>query len=702
MYRLVILLTLIFISFSNSAHSELLRGMGILDMTERNGEAHRANVYSVEYIAQTAGVAYVVTASLDEVLKYSIVIAAAQIKQSSFTDLEEEKILSYTHAGGVFIATNIKEDKLNSLFGVSAYTPLKTRYQIHWDTDLDDPALYWIDDPLEQTISLGNKNKGEIFTTYSYTPSTALVLATFDDDEAAILSHHYGQGYAYAIGFEFKQLILRNQINGDFNAHRSYSNGFEPTSDVIVLFIRGLYLKHTDNAVWKHTSPFDSTATVIVTHDVDSRTGYETIMSFADREYLRGIKATYNLSVNDFGDQRSSAYYKESYIPNIKYLMAQGHVIANHSYGHFPDFGAADTFPKGIQGVQAKDYKPYYENGVTTGGTVYGEVEVAHQLLFRDLGVEPRIWRSGHLLYPRDLPAILEENGYQYSSTWSANDVLSNFPFYLHANHKFQGELLNVIEIPMTLSDVFKGDSISEKNYPEKVAIWHDVTQRNAANNAPTVLLIHPNRDWKVTAEEHYLDGLSSDIYIAEMGEFGDYWRDREHLTYNVEVTAGQMIITLPTTALPANKRLSLIVESAGLEKIIVQNTKGQEQAVSITDFNPALNLKLVQLRKTEQAAQCAHYDSKNGTLHLPCVQSMMGTVSADFSLRPINQAIGFDLNLDSLQTEELTPNQSCAAYINQALRLNCVKIDAGEPIWAELIQAPNLLWFELSRYGFH
>ena len=69
--------------------------------------------------------------------------------------------------------------------------------------------------------------------------------------------------------FSLKNLIVTNQQNLDYNAHRFYSNGFEPTSDAVMLFVKGIYLAHAPRALWLHTSPYNSKTSLMITHDID-------------------------------------------------------------------------------------------------------------------------------------------------------------------------------------------------------------------------------------------------------------------------------------------------------------------------------------------------------------------------------------------------------------------------------------------------
>src|SRR5690606_8110482 len=157
------------------------------------------------------------------------------------------------------------------------------------------------------------------------------------------------------------------------------------------------------------------------------------------------------------------------------------HVLGSHSVGHFPDFADETLFPLGNLGNDADNYTPYYSSGSTSGGSVLGELEVSKNLLENDHNVEIRSFRPGHLAYNDSLALALEMLDYQFSSSVSATSVLTSFPFYAVKVRTFDGVESSVLEIPMTISDVF--DDISAENYSEKVDIWLDATLKYNSNH---------------------------------------------------------------------------------------------------------------------------------------------------------------------------------------------------------------------------
>ncbi len=112
----------------------------------------------------------------------------------------------------------------------------------------------------------------------------------------------------------------------------------------------------------------------------------------------------------------------------------------------------------------------------------------------------------------------------------------------------------------MTISDVWS-PSISATNYPEKVAIWNSVTQKNDANNAPTVLLIHPNRRFKVTAEEMYLNSLPPSALVLPMDEFGEFWQERD--TMDFYTTSSNNVLNVYLNTNEPDERISFIIDNA-------------------------------------------------------------------------------------------------------------------------------------------
>ena len=300
---------LIGLTYPNLSAQNLQKSIAVLDLTARNSESNDARLFSVEHMAKVTGIPFIKTDDISVATNYGMILTSLLIKNNTFSDEERIELESYVEEGGLLVAPRIEEEDFFPLFGISASESSNSRLAIHWDTSLMDASLKYINQPEERTLSLGRDTYDEIFKTVGYTTSTANTLASFPDGTAAVIKNNLGEGEAVSIGLSWKEVILRNQLNRDFEAHRVSSNGFEPTSDVLALFIRALFMEHHPFTVWKNTSPGNSKATLMITHDIDSQSAMDTLRAFVDYEALKNLRATYNMTVRYFDDALMGPFY---------------------------------------------------------------------------------------------------------------------------------------------------------------------------------------------------------------------------------------------------------------------------------------------------------------------------------------------------------------------------------------------------------
>lgn len=576
-WLIVFLICFLFFSISLSIKSEILRGVALLDLTGRSGvEEIKPNLYGADQALKVAGLSFVVTRNLNEAVAYAMIVIAAPFDSSTFTPAEKDLLKKFVRKGGLLLSPYTYDRSLFSLFGISGIRESYDRKKLKWKVDSKDPSLKWFDDPMEKTILFAGETYAYSFKTVAFNLSGASALAVFEDGSVALCGNKYGEGFAYIMGFSFKNTITRNLLGKSLDAYRTYSNGFEPASDTIMLFIRALYCKHVNFPVWKKTSPLQSRATFIMTHDLCAKTAVEMMEEFAELEYQFGIVANYNVTTTYERQEKRSGggfggFYDENEIRKLKRILNQNHKISSHSVNHFPDF---DRFPEGKPGNTKENYKPYFDGEKTIGGTVYGEVELSKKLLDEDLGVNVRTFRSGYLLFNDKLYNVLEASGYSYDTTRSANAVLTNFPYRGIKDRSYDGEISRVYEIPMTISDVI--ENFSESNYREIADMWLDITIRNARNLAPTVLLIHPNRQYKKKAEERLLRNMPSYIRFMDMDSFGDYWRSRDNFHFRTELRGTSLKIIILDRSMPLDSTQSLVIENGQeLSSVVVIRENG-------------------------------------------------------------------------------------------------------------------------------
>ena len=500
-----------------------------------------------------------------------MIFCTSLINKSTFSTSEEKELINYVINGGTLIAPRIENDRLFDLFGIEGYESSKLRHEINWAQPQYSTTLKYINEPEEHSVSLG-RSEGEIFKTLGYITTSAESIAHFSDGSTAVTQNEYGAGKAISIGLSWKDVILRNQINRDYEAQRYTSNGFEPTTDVFMLFIRSLYSANNLYTVWKNTSPENSKSILMITHDVDSKTGMDSLNIFVDYEHSQQIEATYNITLKYFEDALSSDFYNNTK-QELNYILEKGQNIQSHSVGHFFDFADDDIIPKGSSGNTKSNYNPYNDGEMTTNATVYAECEVSKNELENDFGIDIHTFRAGHLAYPKDLIEVLEDLGYEYNSSYSACDVLTNFPYQNVIGRSFSQRLSSIYEFPVTISDVFSNDPISSTNYIEKADIWIETALKNMDNGAPTMLLIHPNRTYKLDGLRHLLDGLvEQNIEIMEIGKYGDFWKSRKAFNFTSHLENETLTITIPS-AQYLTDGVSLIIDNGqDLENLILQN----------------------------------------------------------------------------------------------------------------------------------
>ncbi len=539
-----------------------LRTVAVFDLTARDSMSHTADIDGLTHILKVAGIPFVITDSWITASQYQVVLVSGTFFKYDSTSIltlagwEESSIQSWIYNGGIMVAPNMKDAALFNCFGISSVTWAENRHHIVFNTSLGDPSMRWLNDSLEQNICLGKDNLPTVISSRAYVTSTATTLATYESlDSAAVTKNQWGLGRAYALGVSYKNMIALPQISKDEEAQRTWSNGFEPTMDAWILFIKGIVANEIPNSVWLHTSPYDSKSSLIITHDIDAATSYDTMHYYADYEKSIGVSTFYFCTTHYIQDGWLSPFYNQTNIGKIQYVMGQGHTIGSHSTSHFWDFDSLYVpFDAGIGlgNYTTSNYQPYAypysASGTprTTGATVLGETQLSRQLLQQDLGVPIRSFRSGYLCNNRDLIRGLDTVGYTYNSTYSANDVLTNFPYRDRKFRNYRSKMSKIWELPMTLSDVFNSDHITGANYLQKEAIWIDVVNRNMANYAPTVILIHPTRYYKLFAEQLLVNQLDPKVDIVNFETYADYWVERDSLRFTTTLLNGVLTILIP------------------------------------------------------------------------------------------------------------------------------------------------------------
>lgn len=583
--RIITMMVCLFVSISGtckgivSLPNTWKKSLAILDMVERNGDNeitgdYSRNVYSAEYMAEVAGTPYYITTDVSEATKANAILLTSRLKSKSFTDDEIATLHEYVAEGGTLIVPVIYDIKkaYTNLLGITAAVGTNANTRITWNKDVDDHIFDYIDQPEEETISIGSGTKAQAsnLKVYEYTileDDDTDILGTYENGQIAAVRHKVGSGCVYTFPTQWRQVIQRSQLNKDPESQRIYSNAYEPSSEIFPLMIRSIIVGAGNVTAWKHTVPEDYKTVLIPTHDCDSRTAYEQMHYMSDYEKEIGLSSQFFLTVHYFRDEGYlSAFYDATTMVEAKKLLVAGHTVGSHSICHYPDFSTTSLFP--LTKYTKEEYAQVTRRGsgtVSTGGSTWAEVVLSKQIIENDLKNKVRSFRTGHLCMNKNIPVAEQEGGYNFASCYASGDLLSSFPFRERLDNDWAGEFNNVLVMPLSISDVFSNDKISEDNYLQKVEIWNTVLGKLQTNYAPTILLIHPNRDWKMFAERELVKKLNlQDVGLYNFQDYGDFWNGRRDFTFETAYDEANATIYIKTTMdqIKANPKLHLMLEA--------------------------------------------------------------------------------------------------------------------------------------------
>lgn len=490
---------------------------------------------------------------------YPLVIINDYIDQGE-TDPEQENYLNtYVTNGGVVIAPQVMDAELQPLFGVTGYSADKQKFFIEF-TDSSDASMRYINRPEEMTIRLGHPiTYTEIYDwvgVYTVSSDIEVLANALNRDSVSvgptIVKRTLGSGQTYTLGFSFFGLILRSESNRDPEAQRCYIDCFEPSADVIRLFVRAIYEEATGgHFVLKHTVPGPNDSALIVTHDVDAWEAYHddpdpdgwgqaVTCQFTDLEISLGVTTTYLFTTKYITDDYSPAFW---YTPTVEYICDKGFDCQSHSVRHM----RMVTLPIGTCSETFADYDSL------NNPTLCGELKVSKELVEAVTSKPIVSFRSPFLSFHRQLPETLEKVGYQCDSSFSAPDVLTNYPYVLMESTLFTTKT-NIIELPVALAD----DGLGPDNVEEILDKWKTAIDANAENNAINVLLIHPskglicesdpscrNAAFKLYAEQEIIDyARGKNLLVSDMTSFCSFWRTRDGVRIEASYTGETNRIT--------------------------------------------------------------------------------------------------------------------------------------------------------------
>ena len=480
------------------------------------------------------GVPFFVTFDLHTALHHKLVLMYPEVDGTTFDMAQARVIQDFVVNGGVVFAEDVFFGGFKPLFGFDDVVPLRTRHKIKFDVSdpKSDPVFRYLNRAPEKEVPLGSPPIKEVIWTNGYKGAAGTkILGRFEDGSAAVLRHDLGRGHTYLIGVALNDVVRRNQQNRDYEAQRIYANGFEPGTDVWLLMLRAWYETYSETGIRLGTIPQGKRSVLMLSHDVDWEYSFKPMFAFAEFEKSVGASSTFFVQTKYIDDANGRAFFFGESLDTVR-AIATGSDVESHSVIHSKLF---NKVPLG----SAQEQYPSYQARATPDNaaqdaTTLGEVCVSKSLLDGEVpGQDTIFFRAGHLRVPPYLPEALVRCGYEFDSSFTAGDVLTNFPYELDFDLGMT-EPANIFEFPVTLED--------EQLPPllDRVSAMLDTIEANAENGAPSVLLIHSNNaQEKLQAEQALLSRLPKDILVENMTAYARFWKARDELRWFPKPVAG-------------------------------------------------------------------------------------------------------------------------------------------------------------------
>jgi hypothetical protein len=541
---------------------------------------------------QAMGVPFFVTRDLTAALRHELVLLYPEVDGRTFTIAQAQSVSDYVARGGVVFATDVSWGGFKPLFGFEDMSPLRTRHKIVFEASGpdSDPIMRYLNRPEERQVPLGSSDIREVIWTNGYRASKGThVLAHFEDGSAALLWRDLGRGHAYLLGASLTDLVVRNQQNRDFEAQRIYANSFEPGTDVWMLLLRAWYEAYSSSGLRLGTIPEGKRSVLMLSHDVDWEHSFQPMIAFAAFEKNAGISSTVFVQTKYLDDANSHAFFFGSALDVLRTLV-QGSDLGSHSVIH------SKLFNKVPLGTGDEKY-PTYRSRATRDNpaqdtTALGEVCVSKSLLDGELpGHETIFFRAGHLRVPPFLPEALVRCGYEFDSSFTAGDVLTNFPYELDFDLAMSGPT-GIFEFPVTFED--------EQSPPllQRVPAILKVIEANAENGAVSVILIHSNdAQDKLAAERALISQLPQDILVENMTAYALFWKARSRLLWSSRPLVGGEDVEIDSDLPIAGLTLVSMRKVAGVsgvpgirwteQEVILPKLAGKSQFLIHIDYAP-------------------------------------------------------------------------------------------------------------------
>lgn len=491
---------------------------------------------------KSIGVPFTITRDALQATRHQVVLVYPAISGRAFDEKGLIALRSHVTHGGTLIATQVLGGGLQDLFGFDTVSESRSHYRIDFDNaaPLTEPSLAWLDHPHERSVLLGNaENPDSWIGTQAY-EGAKTALARFGDGSPALIKQaDPSGGAAYALGFDLGFFIMRAQGDRNDQGYRSYANGYEPSVDVWLRWIRALYQQREPLAVTLHTVPDGKSLSAVVTFDVDFVQSMEHLTAYRDLLQRLRVPATFFIQTKYYRDFQDEGFFNDRTLETIGGLQRAGMEIASHSVSHSDMYASV---PLGDGRETYPDYQPRVKaKGDTRDATVLGELRVSKFLLEKLTDSEVVSFRPGYLAAPPSLPQAMEAAGYRFGSSETAGNVTTHLPYRSNQDRRYERET-SIFEFPIAVEDEIP--PAMDLREEEAVALAHQL----ATYGGSFVILVHPNEaEHKYRFLEGVIPRLQPFAWFGTLAQLGDWWAARDQLSVDVTRENAATVIRLTT-----------------------------------------------------------------------------------------------------------------------------------------------------------
>ena len=494
------------------------------------------------------GVPITVTQDVDRALQHRVVLVYPIVSGQVLEGSEIRALANHIRSGGTMVAFNLAGGGLEELFGVRVGQETSARTRLRWT----DPT----GEPESDEVIVSGIGEAQI-SSVGYESVSAPVLGRFSDGSAGVTCRDVG-GQACLLGVDLGSLAQRAMNGRADSLSRSYVNGYEPSLDSLFRLVRDVYVAGEPMPWLVSTVPTGREVSILFTHDIDFGRSVTNASAFAKALEARGTRGTFFVQTKYMKDYNDSIFFDDTTVPSLAALAGAGHEVASHTVAH------SGRFEDMVMGTGRERYPAYRPKVTSVSGvddaTILGELRVSKFLIEETTKAEVRSFRPGRLSYPFSLPQAMSATGYRYSSSITANIVLTHLPFQL-TNGRADGALQPVFEFPVTIEDELPprmGDRIHTGNA---------LIEKIGRHQGVAVILTHPNiTDHKLRFVEAVADYWQGRAWMGTVAQFGTWWEQRDALETDVVERDGRFYL-ISASSLPI-EAVTITLPKAGGRRI--------------------------------------------------------------------------------------------------------------------------------------